>query len=100
VVFGMNLQEALDAASVYSLHFPSSFYPRKAEPKKVIVEGGVGTSEISRLKRRGHIVQKIPSWQNGRVTAAAMERDANGIRLIAGASAKVGNGNTAYAVGW
>ena len=29
VNFGMNLQEALDAATVHSVHFPSSFYPEK-----------------------------------------------------------------------
>ena len=28
--FGMNIQEALDAPSVHSVHFPSSFYPRPA----------------------------------------------------------------------
>ena len=31
--FGMNLQEALDAPTVHSVHFPSSFYPRRRIPR-------------------------------------------------------------------
>ena len=32
VDFGMDIQEALDAPTVHSTHFPSSFYPRPAYP--------------------------------------------------------------------
>ncbi len=39
VVFGMNLQEALDAPTITCVHFPSSFYPRPAYPNRVEVEG-------------------------------------------------------------
>ena len=41
VDFGMNLQEAIDAPSFHSLHFPSSFYPRRAEIGKLVVEGRI-----------------------------------------------------------
>ena len=33
--FGMNIQEALDAPTVHSVHFPSSFYPRGAYPGRM-----------------------------------------------------------------
>ena len=33
VVFGMNLQAAVDAPSFHSNHFPSSFYPREAHAR-------------------------------------------------------------------
>ena len=37
--FGMNLQEALDAPTVHSVHFPSSFYPPQRLPPTA--DGGV-----------------------------------------------------------
>ncbi len=33
VDFGMNVQEAIDAPTVHTTHFPSSFYPRDAYPE-------------------------------------------------------------------
>jgi hypothetical protein len=38
IEFGMDLQEALDAPTVYSIHFPSSFYHRPAYPGQVVAE--------------------------------------------------------------
>ncbi|MEP7026910.1 MAG: gamma-glutamyltransferase, partial [Actinomycetota bacterium] len=35
VVFGMNLQEAIDAPEFHTDHFPSSFYPRPSVPKSL-----------------------------------------------------------------
>ena len=51
--FGMSLQEALDAPTVHSVHFPSSFYPRAAYPGRVVAEGRIGSDVIAELKRRG-----------------------------------------------
>ena len=36
--FGQSLQEAVEAPTFWTTHFPSSFYPRKAEPGVVHVE--------------------------------------------------------------
>ena len=38
---GMNIQEAIDAPSFHSEHFPSSFWPRIARPGKLVLEGRV-----------------------------------------------------------
>jgi gamma-glutamyltranspeptidase/glutathione hydrolase len=56
VDFGMNIQEALDAPSVHSLHFPSSFYPREAYPARMVAENRIAPEVIAELKRRGHEV--------------------------------------------
>ena len=37
--FGLNLQEAIDAPAFTSTHFPSSFYPRAAEPGHLVDRG-------------------------------------------------------------
>ena len=41
VVFGMEVQDAIEAARFSSLHFPSSFFPHHASPGGVRVEGRV-----------------------------------------------------------
>src|SRR5262249_17335122 len=41
VDFDMNLQEAIDAASFHSTHFPSSFYPRRAVPGGLVLESRI-----------------------------------------------------------
>jgi len=96
--FGMNLQEAVDAPSFYTLDFPSSFYPRKASPREVQIEDTILTEIREALERRGHILRVTPSWQNGRVTAAA--RDPRSGVVMAAASRKMMFGNTAHALGW
>jgi len=56
VGFGMNLQEALDAPTVHSVHFSSSFYPRKAFPGRVIAESRIPSSVAKELEGKGHEV--------------------------------------------
>jgi gamma-glutamyltranspeptidase / glutathione hydrolase len=71
VLFGMNLQEAIDAPAFHTDHFPSSFYPRGSEPRSLAVEERVGPAVIDDLRRRGHQVTVTPAWSLGRVTAVA-----------------------------
>ncbi len=71
VVFGMNLQESIDAAAFHSRHFPSSFYPRESCPRGVDVESRAGERVIAELRERGHDVAVRPAWSLGRVSAVA-----------------------------
>lgn len=66
VDFGMNWQEALDAPTVHSTHFPSSFYPRDAYPKVVEAEDRIAPDVLDALRARGHIVNVIDGWSNGK----------------------------------
>ena len=94
--FGMNLQEAIDAPSFHSLHFPNSFYPRNAQIGKLVVEGRIPQETRENLERRGHVVTVCGDWENGRVSA--ISREAGVIR--GAASPKTAFGNTGYAIGW
>ncbi|TLY02004.1 MAG: gamma-glutamyltransferase family protein [Thaumarchaeota archaeon] len=96
--FGMNLQQAIDAPSFHTLHFPSSFYPRTAEPGKIIVEGRIPSRVTEELRSKGHIVEETGDWENGRVSAVM--RDSERGIIVGGASPKMIYGNTAYAIGW
>ncbi|HXY85882.1 MAG TPA: gamma-glutamyltransferase family protein [Gaiellaceae bacterium] len=73
VDLGLDLQAAIDAPSFHTDHFPSSFYPRETERRKVEVEGRFAPSVVDELRERGHDVHVLENWSLGRVSAAARE---------------------------
>ncbi len=83
VVFGMNLQEAIDAPVFHTDHFPSSFWPRGSRPRSLSAEARMDESVLAELRRRGHEVTVGPPWSLGGVSALARD----GGFLYAGASA-------------
>jgi gamma-glutamyltranspeptidase/glutathione hydrolase len=94
VEFGMDLQAAIDAPTVHSLHFPSSFYPRDAHPNRLVVEARIGPDVRAALAARGHEVVERDDWTNGQVTAVELDRRQGVLR---GAASP--RGISAYAVG-
>ncbi|MGI9149535.1 MAG: gamma-glutamyltransferase family protein [Chloroflexota bacterium] len=93
VDFGMDMQEALDAPTVQTAHFPGSFYPHKADPGGVRVESRIGSEVRDELSGRGHRVTVDGPWSHGQVTAVA--REANGV--LSGAASP--RGRVAYVMG-
>jgi gamma-glutamyltranspeptidase / glutathione hydrolase len=89
---GLDLQAAIDAPDFHTDHFPSSFFPRRAEPRSLALEGRFGEAVISDLRARGHNVQVTDDWSLGRVSAVARD----GGTLRAGANPRRMQG---YAVG-
>jgi gamma-glutamyltranspeptidase/glutathione hydrolase len=89
---GMNLQESIDCPAFHTDHFPSSFWPRAYQSKKVVLEGRFPDSTISELKRRGHDIEIGEPWSEGRLTAASSD----GGTLKAAANAR---GMQGYAAG-
>jgi gamma-glutamyltranspeptidase/glutathione hydrolase len=92
VVFGMNLQEAIDFPAFHTDHFPSSFWPRDAQPRSLTVESRAGQDVIADLRARGHDVTVNGPWSLGRVSAVAR----SGGFLYAGANPR---GMQGYAAG-
>jgi gamma-glutamyltranspeptidase/glutathione hydrolase len=66
-----DLQAAIDRPTVHSLHAPSSFWPRWAEPGVVAAESRIGEEVLRELERRGHRVRRSGPWEHGRVMAVA-----------------------------
>jgi gamma-glutamyltranspeptidase/glutathione hydrolase len=89
-----DLQAAIDAPGYHSNHFPSSFYPREAQPGQVVVEGRLDPSVIDGLRARGHDVEVGPEWSEGRVGAVSHDLDSG--FLHAGADPR---GMQCYAAG-
>ena len=72
---GMNLQQAIDAPAWHSEHFPNSFFPRHASPRKIVAESRFGDAVLGDLRKRGHDVHEGPPWSEGRLSAAAYDDD-------------------------
>ncbi len=92
VLFGMNLQEAIDAPAFHTDHFPSSFYPRQSQPRSLAIESRAAQSVVAGLRARGHEVSVRPPWSLGRTTAVS----SSGGMLYAAASPR---GMQCYAAG-
>ncbi|MFZ0048395.1 MAG: gamma-glutamyltransferase family protein [Streptosporangiaceae bacterium] len=71
VLFGMNLQEAIDAPAYHTDHFPSSFYPRGSQPRSLAIEARAGEDVIAGLRARGHDVSVRAPWSLGRLSAVS-----------------------------
>jgi gamma-glutamyltranspeptidase/glutathione hydrolase len=95
VDFGMSVQEALDAPTFHTEHFPSSFYPRAQHPGRLTVEGRIPEEIREALRARGHEVTVSGDWSNGRVLAVRADLE-RGL-IFGGASPR---GETGYAQGW
>ena len=93
--FGMDLQEALDAPTVHTTHFPSSFYPREAFPGRVVAESRIPADTLAELRRRGHDVELTGAWANGKVLGIRYDEDTG---VISGAASA--KNNIGYAMGW
>ena len=88
----MNIQQAIDAPSFHSEHWPSSFWPRAARPGRLVIEGRYPDAVLQDLLVRGHLAEKGEDWSEGRLSAARREGDL----MLAGANPR---GMQGYAVG-
>jgi gamma-glutamyltranspeptidase/glutathione hydrolase len=88
----MGIQEAIDAPSFHTEHWPSSFWPRVARPGRVVLEGRYPDAVMYELKARDHKAEKVEDWSEGRLSAARIE----GGQMRAGANPRFMQG---YAVG-
>ncbi|MGH7763925.1 MAG: gamma-glutamyltransferase, partial [Candidatus Dormibacteraceae bacterium] len=94
LLFGLDLQAALDAPTFHTSHFPSSFAPHDAHPGRLHVEPPPDPGVLEELRRRGHEVEVAERWALGRTCVVA--RDPRTGMLSAAANPR---GAQAYAVG-
>jgi gamma-glutamyltranspeptidase/glutathione hydrolase len=93
VLGGLDLQAAIDAPAFTSNHAPSSFFPRVARPRHLLVEKRFDRDVLDDLRRRGHDVEVTGGWTLGRLSAVS-RGDGGFLRAAANARGAVG-----YAVG-
>jgi gamma-glutamyltranspeptidase/glutathione hydrolase len=90
---GQDLQEAIDAPAWHTTAFPSSFYPRGAEPGNLTIESRLGPTVRDTLISKGHQVVESDPWSLGRL--CAVSRTSEGV-LAAAANPR---GMQGYATG-
>jgi gamma-glutamyltranspeptidase/glutathione hydrolase len=76
-VFGMPLQQAIEAPRVASRSFPDSFWPHAYSPGKLEVEGRIPRETRDALGALGHDVSLWPDWEwrAGAVDAVLVAED-------------------------
>jgi gamma-glutamyltranspeptidase/glutathione hydrolase len=99
-VFGMPVQDALEAPRVSTQHAPNAFYPHAARPGHVRIEGRIPYAVRRDLQARGHQLELRPDWVEGYVLAIVVD-EARGC-LMGGADPRgeVATVIPAYAIGW
>jgi gamma-glutamyltranspeptidase/glutathione hydrolase len=95
IEFGMNPQEAVEAARFESLHFVSSFDDHRFQPGMLQVETRLGVPTVEELKKRGHRVEVRPDF-NPTAAPTIIIFDPKSRVIQAGADVRRGR----YAVGW
>jgi len=75
VEFGMDPQEAVEAARFYSYNFPSSGFPAANSPGEVRMEGRISQETVAELQRLGHKVVRYPDWWEGSALYGVITRN-------------------------
>jgi gamma-glutamyltranspeptidase/glutathione hydrolase len=82
LVFGMDIQDAIDAPRFRCFTWPDSFSPHDAEPAVVEMEATLYDSIGKDLMGFGYQVRRRPDWENRFSAVGAILREADG--LVAG----------------
>ena len=92
-VFGMDLQQAVEAPRFSTQSVPNSFYPRVYHPGVLNLETGIPDATASTLAALGHKINRVGACGIG---AVITRRDPDSGVLAAGADPR----RPTYAIGW
>jgi gamma-glutamyltranspeptidase/glutathione hydrolase len=95
-VFGMSVQEAIDAPRFATHSFPGSFEPHPYHPGRLDLERGIGAAAGDTLATLGHRVEWLPDLSMGTAGVCAIVADREAGILYGGADAR----RAARAMGW
>ena len=96
LVFGMNMQEAVEAPRFVTHSFPGSFEPHPYYPGRLDVERGIGQATGETLQRLGHRVEWLPDLSIATAGVCAVSADREHGVLYGGADPR----RAARAMGW
>jgi gamma-glutamyltranspeptidase/glutathione hydrolase len=85
--FGMNIQEAIEAARWSTRAFPASSFPHTMRPGDLVVESRIGPDVQAALRAKGHDLEVAPAWSLG-ANAGIIVDTGRGV-LFAGADPRV-----------
>jgi gamma-glutamyltranspeptidase/glutathione hydrolase len=96
IEFGLDPQEAVEAARFYTYNFPNSSYPSTYLPGVMRAEGRIAPDALDALRQRGHTVERLPDWFEGACLYGMIIRHPHSGVLQGGADPR----GEAYAVGY
>lgn len=96
VVFGMSIQDAIDAPRFVTHSFPGSFEPHPYYPGRLDLERGIGTATGDALAALGHKVEWLPDLSIATAGVCAIVADRESGILYGGADPR----RAARAMGW
>jgi len=74
-VFGMEMQEAIEAPRFAAYSQPNSFEPHESDPGKIKVESRISQTIRDDLASRGHVVEDFPELTRAAGAVCAIYRD-------------------------
>jgi gamma-glutamyltranspeptidase/glutathione hydrolase len=95
-VFGMSVQEAVEAPRFVTHSFPGSFEPHPYHPGRLDLERSIGEATGAALAALGHRVQWLPDLSVGTAGVCAVSADLGDGILFGGADPR----RAARAMGW
>ena len=95
-VFGMSMQEAVEAPRFVTHSFPGSFEPHPYHPGRLDLERGIGEIAGRTLEATGHRVEWLPDLSIGTAGVCAIAADRTKGILYGGADPR----RAARAMGW
>ena len=74
-LFGMTIQQAIEAPKLSSENFPGFFAPHDRFANRVRVEPRVGVDVLQELENRNHDIEIATDWSEGYLLAASINVD-------------------------
>ena len=81
LVFGMGIQEAIDAPRFRCLTWPDSFSPHESEPGMLELEASLHEAVAEALEERGYETRRWPDWDNHFSAVGAIRRVEGALRV-------------------
>lgn len=91
IVFGMDIQDAIDAPRFRSKNFPDSFSPHEYNPGLVVLERGLYDKVGKELEAMGYKIEIVEDWNSDMGAVCAIIRDPETGHLVGGADARQEN---------
>jgi gamma-glutamyltranspeptidase/glutathione hydrolase len=91
IVFGMEVQDAIDAPRFRSKNFPDSFAPHEYNPGLVLMEQSLYDAVGEKLEAMGYKIEVVEDWDSDMAAVCAIIRDSETGGLIGGADPRQEN---------
>lgn len=91
MVFGMDIQDAIDAPRFRSKNFPDSFSPHEYNPGTLVLEKSLHDRMGKELKAMGYKIEVVEDWDSNMAAVCAIIRDPETGRLTGGADPRQEN---------